>query len=378
MSLRPSFLDSIHWFVLSMDEPHRVAALKSREPGVADRCWWYVGKGQRKVYVEAGAAPDRVVEGGYIFSANHALRNSQGKDWACMLSGDVHGLYELPKDPKVWRTMLGCSLSLPIAASRLISALSRTGASVGGIYPNTNAGFAMQSKQEWSLSHLLVGDFLIIRTDIGVKFQSKAHPKSDFAFTCACLATHGLVVRLNYILLDADHHTPTGAGRGSQRGTADRKAISYLHKCWPHVCSKNHMRSNEVILTNGRLIAKTFHPDVADAAEDVEKALPQHPFGNVADFLAQVRNNVNSGRRSSAQLSKLTRGSSSVSKRRNKRRSRGQLVVGAKREAGRRKAAVGAVRSRGAMNKLCTSLKRLRETMPPRPKAVHRMSAKRR
>lgn len=148
--------------------------------------------------------------------------------------------------------------------------MRRQGAFYGGVYPNTNDGFAYATPPI-TTEHFIVGDFIVVDSvNSSLRFDERMTLKEDYDFTCQHLHTHGQVCRINRIFVGAEHYTNKGGAVAVRTTEREAANIAHLRAKWPGVFI-NQKRENEVILRWQFHKQKEDEEDSEDESAPVEK-----------------------------------------------------------------------------------------------------------
>lgn len=154
----------------------------------------------------------------------------------------------------------------PVAAARYMLAKMRSTPGehkprLGGVYPLGNTGMAFKCKPLGYTSFIL-GDFFC-SDNSPCRFDLRMSLKEDYDLTCSHLQRHGLVLRLNRLVIQAKHETNAGGACAARDpdGVKERYNIGILREKWPGAFADNPRRKNQVILrwTKGAAAAAAEH-----------------------------------------------------------------------------------------------------------------------
>ncbi|CAE7398047.1 unnamed protein product [Symbiodinium natans] len=128
--------------ILSKGEPERVQPWLDVTNKL--QATWYVGRGEKSQYVDAGLKKRRVRESSWAEACNAAIDNAPSPGYAVIVAADVRKWFALPTDPAAWGSTCGVEMALEQVVARVIAAMRKSGAMLGGVYPNEYRQRAMQ------------------------------------------------------------------------------------------------------------------------------------------------------------------------------------------------------------------------------------------
>lgn len=230
-----------------------------------------VGRGQRSEFIAQGLENNRVIERG---SATDCFKFACSRRQPVLfMADDVMHLQGMDSSPAAWINSSGRLLSPVSVTAKMKREASLVKANLVGLYPKASPLEALQLPQ-WQLTHFIVADFCLIMPGFQAKWTQASWPKEDLDYSAEALVQHGCTVRLNRILIDAEHHQPGGDGTGKERQRADEQAAKCLTTTWnAHCCVFKKGRNNgEVVMHEGLASFRHKHPDVAAAIEAFNKA----------------------------------------------------------------------------------------------------------
>jgi len=141
----------------------------------------------------------------------------------------------------------------PVAAARYMLAKMRSTPGehkphLAGVYPLGNTGLAFKCKPLGYTSFIL-GDFFCSDSS-PCRFDERMSLKEDYDLTCSHLQCHGLVLRLNRLVIQAKHETNAGGACAARDadGVKERYNIGILREKWPGAFIDNPRRKNQVFL----------------------------------------------------------------------------------------------------------------------------------
>jgi hypothetical protein len=268
-SVVPKHGDQFLFCIISKARPGNVAKMQTLFKGTGIYPTWVVGTGETEAYTKGGA--QAVVEGGKLCaSRNKAITIAQeaGK-WCVQLSDDLSTVkyYHHPTDTPVLRTKASrkkwkkrntsegnhackeahfCRLNAVQAARMIGAQMEIEGAKLGGIYPNSNTGFAFGLPPTTS-HQFIVGDFIVVDPSSSARFDETMTLKEDYDFTAQNLHKYGVVIRFNRIFLEVKHYTNDGGAVDVRTGESEQYNIRILRRKWPGVF-QNQRRPNEVTM----------------------------------------------------------------------------------------------------------------------------------
>ena len=205
---------------------------------VGHQATWYVGHGEEDSYREAGAE-DVVESGGLCESRNAALMAAAAKGlYCCQISDDMKGLSEA----------LSKKESRPLQLSKVLSVMIDkldSGATLVGIAPTSNLFYFNPDRREQQ-GGFCVGDLFAADPSFE-RFDENLKLKEDYDFGMSH-STHGLVVRLNWVMAGFRHRSNPGGAVDVRTTGLEQESIAYLFAKWPGQFRPNPRRENEILL----------------------------------------------------------------------------------------------------------------------------------
>lgn len=227
---------NIHVAVISHARPHSVAKMQEL---VDVDLTWYVGHGEGKEYMEAGAK--HVIEsGGLCPSRNRALRDAFRQGKTCVqLSDDLSAVKFILENGAV-REAVSFSEVLDYMEKELSKTLYR----LAGVAPTPNAFYF---HKPFSDDLFIVGDFIMVRP-CNLFFDENLMLKEDYDYTLQHFNRYGGALRFNAILATFAHRSNKGGAVEYRTSDREKEAISYLFSKHPGRFRMNPRRPDEILL----------------------------------------------------------------------------------------------------------------------------------
>ena len=202
---------------------------------------WYVGKGEKKDYLEAGA--EIVIESGALCHSRNQVMEDSKVDYSVQLSDDLKGFEKV--------SVLGSKkVKVPISLDDLLKEITnkmeKYNLYLGAVSP-TNNEFYYSETRPIGFRHFCLGDFHVIKK-CDLRFDEKMTLKEDYDYTLQHIKKFGGVCRLNYILPTFVHRVNKGGAVAIRNTETERKNINYLKQKWGNIIKDNPRRPNEILL----------------------------------------------------------------------------------------------------------------------------------
>jgi len=242
-----------------------IAVVQSSFISVGVEPTWYVDEPSLGDYKKLGL---KAVVGGKLTAArNMALKDAAARGKACVQVSDDISRWEYRHGPRATEKGDDASnaaheaaeryILSPVGAARFMlaklralaaDAKDRKSPQLAGVYPLGSCSRAFGHHEE-GRNHFILGDFFVVDKS-PVRFDQEMTLKEDYDITCAHIAQHGSVLRLNRMTIVAKHATnPGGAvAQRDKKGTEEERNIGILMRKWPKSFRRNPTRKHEVIM----------------------------------------------------------------------------------------------------------------------------------
>lgn len=228
--------NEIYISIISSKRPERVGAMNLHAPMAT----WFVGKGEREIYLNAGAK--NVIEsGGLCESRNAALEAAFGLGLPCLQLSD-----DLKKVKKAHSKTHTQEIQLIDAVNEICFIGKKTGAKLCGVAPTSNPYFYNPEKP-YKNKAFIVGDMILV-FPCEVRFDEKMRLKEDYDFTLNHLKKYGKVLRVDNILAEFMHRSNKGGAVSYRTSQMENESIAYLKKKWGKAIRENPRRKDEILI----------------------------------------------------------------------------------------------------------------------------------
>ncbi len=225
---------------------HRRPGNVARMAALVGAATWIVGCGEAEEYRAAGARS--VVEcGGLCESRNLALEMAEDQGAVCIqVSDDLTKVQRAVRDATGLKVVAVDSTFAEVVGMAL-DALESTGAHLAGAAPTSNPFYANVDRPIHT-SAFIVGDFMVVRPDAGLRFDTSLMLKEDYDFTLSHITKLGSVARRDDVLLTFLHRNNPGGAVAVRTAELEQACIAHLKAKWPAFIRDNPRRPNEILL----------------------------------------------------------------------------------------------------------------------------------
>lgn len=222
--------------IISSKRPERVAAMNQHAPMAT----WFVGKGEKQHYLNAGAA--NVIESGKLCeSRNAALQQAFQMNLPCLQLSD-----DLKKIKKAHSKTQTEEVKLLNCVKEMASTGQKFGAKLCGVAPTSNP-FFYNPEKPFKNKAFIVGDMILVFPS-DLRFDENMSLKEDYDFTLSHLRKYGKVLRFDNILAEFMHRSNKGGAVAYRTSDMEKKNIEYLKKKWGNAIRENPRRKDEILL----------------------------------------------------------------------------------------------------------------------------------
>lgn len=243
-------MKGIHIAVISHKRPENVQPLeKLLNLGKAVPVYWYVNKGEKKVYMEAGA--EYVVEcGTNICQARNSAVKDAGANFCIQVSDDLKGIKQIRFTTNGSREKI--TVSFQTVVEDLVFMLKRRHFKYAGVAVTDNA--LNYAGEDYSFDKLIVNDLICLAP--GTYFDESTALKEDYDQCLQQLIYTGGLVRANKYLCNFPHRQNKGGANTYRNSETENVATQKLFAKWgPHI--KNHPTRPGQISLNYKQIKET-------------------------------------------------------------------------------------------------------------------------
>ena len=202
---------------------------------------WYVGKDEKKDYIEAGAK--NVIESGALCHSRNQVMEDSKADYSVQLSDD---LKQFEKVSVLGTKKVKTPISLNDLLEEITKQMNKYNLYLGAVSP-TNNDFYYSETRPIGFRHFCLGDLHVVKK-CDLRFDEKMTLKEDYDYTLQHIQKFGGVCRLNYILPTFIHRVNKGGAVAIRTAEIEQKNIKYLKGKWGGLIKDNPRRPNEILL----------------------------------------------------------------------------------------------------------------------------------